>query len=62
MMDTISINPQINLTTSKIEREYLARVLVLQKNALQQQGDMAIKLIQSAVLPPTQGQNLDVKA
>lgn len=61
-MDTISINPQISLTTSKIEREYLARVLVLQKNALQQQGDMAIKLIQSAVLPTTQGQNLDVKA
>jgi hypothetical protein len=61
-MDTLGINSQMNLMTSQIGTEYLARVLVLQKNVMQQQGDSAIKLIQSAVLPSTQGQNLDVKA
>ncbi len=61
-MDTVNtINSQVGLKTAQISMEYYARVLNMRKSVMQQQGDMAIKLIQSAVLPPTQGQNLDVK-
>lgn len=38
--------------------QYGARVAVLQKNALEQQGDMALKLIQSASLDT--GRSLDI--
>ncbi len=60
-MDTLTINPQVGLKTAQISMEYYAKILNMRKSVMQQQGDMAIKLIQSAVLPPTQGQNLDVK-
>ncbi len=60
-MDTLTINSQVGLKTAQISMEYYARILNMRKSVMQQQGDMAIKLIQSAVLPPTQGQNLDVK-
>jgi hypothetical protein len=38
--------------------EYSARVAVLQKDATEQQGDLALKLIQSASLDT--GQNLNI--
>ncbi len=61
-MDTTSINSMVGLKTAQISMEYYARILNMRKSVMQQQGDMAIKLIQSATLPPEQGKNLDVKA
>ena len=60
-MDTININPQVGLKTAQISMEYYVKILNMRKSVMQQQGDMAIKLIQSATLPPTQGQKLDIK-
>ncbi len=61
-MDITRINSIVGLNTTQISMEYYARILNMRKNVMQQQGDMAIKLIQSATLSPEQGKNLDVKA
>jgi hypothetical protein len=42
--------------------ERFARVVSMQKNAMQEAGQQTLKLIQSAALPDGQGQRLDVKA
>ena len=43
--------------------ERLGRVLSMQKNAMVEAGQQALTLIKSAaMLPPGQGENLDVKA
>ena len=52
------------VTVSGIEfaTQRLARTLSLQKEAMQSAGDLTVKLIQSAALPPEQGRRLDVQA
>lgn len=42
--------------------EYQARVLSLQKDAMNMQGQMAIELINAAVVSPQSGQQLNVTA
>ncbi|MCX8064075.1 MAG: hypothetical protein N3G21_02765 [Candidatus Hydrogenedentes bacterium] len=50
-----------NLGIARVLNEYMIRVLSLRRNIIQQQGEMIIKLIQSATLPEYQGKNLDIK-
>jgi|GEM_PF-2503193 len=58
-VSAVSLN---NIRTAQIQTEYQMRVLLMRRNVMQQQGEMAIKLIQSATLPEYQGKNLDVRA
>ena len=49
------------LGVAKFQAEYAAKVAVLQKDAVEQQGDMALKLIQSAgSAAPRPGGSLDI--
>ena len=45
---------------AKLEAEYLMRVLSMQKDAIRQQGQMAIKLIEAATVDAAVGSNLSV--
>lgn len=60
-MDGLTIIPQVGLITSQISAQYNAQIIRLQRDVMTQQGENAIRLIQSALLPPYQGQNLDIK-
>jgi hypothetical protein len=49
------------MSTTEMSAEYTARILLMQKSAMKEAGDQAVKLIQSAaMLPPSQGHTLDV--
>ncbi len=49
--------------SAQFAAQYQVRVLLMQKDAIEQAGQEALKLIQSAMaLAADQGQNLDVRA
>ena len=51
----------VGLAGARLAVEYQAAVIRTQKEALELEGDMAIKLIQAAVIPDEAiGRNLDV--
>ncbi|MBI2431268.1 MAG: hypothetical protein HYV26_00125 [Candidatus Hydrogenedentes bacterium] len=49
-------------TPTEIQLQYQTRVLQLQQDVLNMQGNMALQLIQSAGVPQETGQQLDVSA
>lgn len=54
---------QGSMSSSQLAIQYQAKVLSMQKNAMNAIGDSAIQLIQSAVVAdPAQGQHLNVTA
>lgn len=61
-MSEISSVQLSNVRELQIQTEYLMRVLALKRDVIKEQGEMIVKLIQSASLPEYQGKNLDVKA
>lgn len=58
-VSSVSLN---NISTAQIQTEYQMRVLSMRQNIIRQQGEIILKLIQSAALPNYQGKNLDVRA
>ena len=48
------------LRASEIQNAYATRVAVMQRDAIELQGQLALELL-SAALPPGQGENLDVR-
>lgn len=59
MIDSVS---SANMTNAVLSAQYQAKVIGLQKDAIDMAGRQALQLIQSAsVLPPGQGHHLDVR-
>lgn len=59
-MPSISSVGGASLSASQIQTEYSARAAKLQKDAIEQQGDLALQLINSASASGT-GQQIDIR-
>jgi len=49
------------LSEAQFQAEFQARVASLQKDAIEREGDLALKLIESASIDPAVGQQLDIR-
>lgn len=48
-------------TSAQLQTEYQARVMVMQKNAVQFQGEQALQLIQAATVDPAVGAKVNIQ-
>lgn len=55
-----SVGGFVGVQGAQLAAEYQARTAVLQKDAAEMAGEMALKLIEAAVVDPS-GQTLDIK-